>query len=139
MVVDAVVRHWVQGVVEESEARGELGQERRHQVALFYADNGMVALLDPVWLQGTFNTLAGLFDRVGLQTNIGKTVGMVCHPCQAAGNITTAAYGRRITGEGHSYRERQRYRVACEECGEQLAVGSLLSHLMTQHGRAAGR
>ena len=26
VVVDAVVRHWVQGVVEESEARGELGQ-----------------------------------------------------------------------------------------------------------------
>ena len=30
VVVDAVVRHWVQGVVEEAEARGELGQEGRH-------------------------------------------------------------------------------------------------------------
>ena len=26
VVVDVVVRHWVQGIVEESEARGELGQ-----------------------------------------------------------------------------------------------------------------
>ena len=84
VVVDAVVRHWVQGVVEESEARGELGQEGRHQGALFYADNGMVASSDLVWLQGAFNTLVGLFDRVGLQTNVGNTVGMVCHSFQAA-------------------------------------------------------
>ena len=29
--------------------------------------------------------------------------------------------------------------VAYKECGEQLAVGSLSSHLMTRHGKAAGR
>ena len=42
-------------------------------------------------------------------------------------------------GEGQSYRERLRYQVACKECGEMLAVGSLSSHLMTQHRRLAGR
>ena len=99
----------------------------------------MAALSEPVWLQGVFNALVGLFDRVGLQTNIAKTVVMVCHPFQAAVNITTSVYGRRITGEGHSYRERQWDWVACEECGEQLAVGSLSIHLMTRNGRAAGR
>ena len=40
---------------------------------------------------------------------------------------------------GQSYRERLRDQVACGECGEMLVVGSLSSHLMTQHGRAAGR
>ena len=99
----------------------------------------MVASSDPASLQGAFNALVGLFDRVGLQNNVGKTVGMVCQPCQAAGNITTASYGRRITGEGHSYRERQRDQVECKECAEQLAAGSLSIHLMTQHGRAAGQ
>ena len=64
---------------------------------------------------------------------------MVCHPCQAAGNITKAEYGRRIMGEGDSYRERQRDRVKCEGCREQLAVGSLSSHMMTRHGKAAGQ
>ena len=54
---------------------------------LFYADDGMVASLDPVWMQGAFNALLGLFNMVGLQTNAGKTVGMVFHPCQAAGGI----------------------------------------------------
>ena len=92
---------------------------------MFCADNGMVALLDPVWLQGAFNALVGMFDRVGLHTNVWKTVGMVCHPCKAAGNLTTEAYGRSIAGEGQSYRERLWDRLACEECRELLAVGSL--------------
>ena len=65
----------------------------------------MVASSDPTWLQGAFNALVGLFDRVGLQTNVRKTVSMVCHPCQAAGNITQLAHGRRLTEEGNSYIE----------------------------------
>ena len=80
VVVDAVVQHWVHGVVEEAEARGETGRQGRHQAALFYADDSMVASSEPAWLQGAFNSLVGLFDRVGLQTNVGKTVVMVCHP-----------------------------------------------------------
>ena len=112
VVVDAVVRHWVNGVMEEAEARGETGQEGRHQAALFYADNGMVVLSEPAWLQGAFTALVGLFERVGLQKNVRKTVSMVCHPCQAGvGNRTEDAYGRRITGEGRSYAERYRERV----------------------------
>ena len=51
---------------------------------------------------------------MGLQKNVGKTVSMVCHPCQASGNITMAVYWRRIMVEGDYYRERQRYRVEYE-------------------------
>ena len=80
VVVDAVVQHWVTVVVEGAEEQGERGQESRKQAAPFYAEDGMVASLDPRWIQGAFNTLVGLFDRVGLQTNIEKTVGMVCCP-----------------------------------------------------------
>ena len=81
VVVDAVVRHWVTVMVEVTEERGERGQKGRHQAALFYADNGMVALSYPRWLQGSFSTLFGLFYRVGLRTNFGKTVRMVFRPC----------------------------------------------------------
>ena len=80
VVVDAVVRHWVNGIVEEAKARGETGQEGRQQAALFYADDGMVISSDPAWLQGAFTTLLGLFDRVGLLTNVRKTVSIVFHP-----------------------------------------------------------
>ena len=73
-------------ILESAEERGERGQEDRHQAALFYVDDGMVASSDPQWLQGAFNTLVGLFDRVGMRTDFGKIVGMVCRPCQAVGN-----------------------------------------------------
>ena len=104
--MDVVVRHQVTVVIMDAEEQGEFGKERRHQVALLYTYDGMVDLYDPQWIQGDFNTLVGLFDRVGLQTNVGKTVGMVCHPFQAAGNLLEVAYGRRVTGEGHTYRLR---------------------------------
>ena len=99
----------------------------------------MVASSDPVWLHGAFNALLGLFDRVRLRTNVEKTFRMVCHPCQAVGNLTTETYGRRIMGMGPSYREILKDQVDCGECGEMLAVGSLSSHLINKHGRAAGR
>ena len=53
----------------------------------------MVALLEPRKIKGAFSTLLGLFDRVGLETNVGKTVGMVCRPFQAAVTQSEAAYG----------------------------------------------
>ena len=137
MVVDALVRYWVTGVIADLEEQGDLVKEGRHQAALFYENDGMVASSDPRWLQGTFNTLVGLFDRVGLRKKFGKTVSMVCHPCQAAENLLEAAYGRRVKGEGPTYRERLKGQVSCEACGELLAAGYLTSHMMTKHGRVA--
>ena len=66
VLVGASVRHWVNGIVEEAEARGETGRGVRHQAALFYAEDGMVVSSDPAWLQGAFTALVGLFYRVGL-------------------------------------------------------------------------
>ena len=40
-------------------------------------EDGLVASTDPEWLQGEFDTLTGLFDRVGIRTNASKTVGML--------------------------------------------------------------
>ena len=112
VVVDAVVRHWVMGVIVGVEERSERGKEGRHQAALFYADNVMVSSSDPRWLQGVINTLVGLFDRFGLRTNFGNTVAMVFRPFQADGNLLEASYGRRITGEGPIYRERLKGQVS---------------------------
>ena len=111
VVVGAVVRNWVTVVIAVMEERVEHGQEGSHQASLFYADDGMVASSDPRWLQGAFNTLVSLFDRLVLRTNALKAVGMVFHPCQASGNQTESAYGRRIMGEGPTYRELQKGRV----------------------------
>ena len=44
---------------------------------IFYADDGMVVSLDPACIQGAFKALVAIFDRVGLLTNVRKTVSMV--------------------------------------------------------------
>ena len=97
----------------------------------------MVASSDPHWIQGDLSTLVGLFDRVGLRNNAKKTVGMDFYPCQAAGTQLKAAYMRRMTGEGPSYRERQMGWFQCKEYGEEMTLGSLAGHIQTQNGRAA--
>ena len=81
MVVDAVVRHWLEGLKNAKEEEGAKGGG--HFLAVFYADDGMVGASDPKWLQGTFSALVAIFDRVGLQTNVDKTVSMAFHPCWA--------------------------------------------------------
>ena len=64
--------HWVTLEVTEAETRVEQGREGRHQAALFYTDYGMIASSDPQWLQWAFTQLVGMFDRVGINTNIRK-------------------------------------------------------------------
>ena len=85
VVVDTVVQHLVTVMVESAEERIRIRQESRHQNPLFYAEDGMVTSSDPRWLQGDFITLLGLLNRVGLKTDVWKTVVMVFCPCQAAG------------------------------------------------------
>ena len=43
--------------------------------------------------------------------NFLETVGVVCHPCQAAGNLSDVVYSRRFTGEGPTYMERLKGRL----------------------------
>ena len=108
VVVDVVVCHWVTMALDEADNKGERGDEGRHQVALFYTDDGMVASSNPRWLQWAFDALVGLFEWVGLRTNCGNTFSMVCRTCQAEETQSIAAYGRKMTGEGPTYRERKK-------------------------------
>ena len=92
VVVDAFVRHWIDGLFAETAEKGETGREGRHQSAVFYANEGIVVSLEPDWLQGAFSALVPIFDTIGLRTNVGKTVSMACHPCWVgAGDRTEAA------------------------------------------------
>ena len=63
---------------------------------------------------------------------------MVCRMCQAVGTQLEVAYKRQMIGVGISYRERQRVRVQCLECGEDMALRLLSVHIQMQHGKAAG-
>ena len=87
-----------------------------------------MASTNPWWIQYAFDTLMGIFDRVGLWTNVRKTMGMVCQPYRASGVRAHEAYTQKRTGEDQSFKERQQERVILPECGKELAKGSLVTH-----------
>ena len=59
---------------------GRVGKGGATPWHIFYADDGMVASTDPDWLQGEFDTLTGIFNRVLLWENVRKMIGMIFHP-----------------------------------------------------------
>jgi len=90
-----------------------------------------------VYLQQAIERLAGLFERVGLKTNTSKTEAMTCTPGPIKGMMSTEAYKRNRGVDGSdSFRQRQRRRVECSECGASMALNSLPHHLRSQHGIA---
>ena len=76
------------------------------KATLLYADDRMVESKDPVWFQLAFDTLTGLFDRVGIQTNIHTIVRMMYRPCRASNFRVDKAYIQQMIGEGRSFKER---------------------------------
>ena len=134
VVVDAVVFHWESLVAQKQgeDSSGDKGDraqtagrkiweqdggqqlaEEGHQrlmvkAELFNTNDGIVAYTDPEWIQLAFCTLTGLFDQVGIQTNIRNIAGMVCRPVRAAEVQEDKAYTQRMIGGGLSLKERQR-------------------------------
>ena len=48
-------------------------------MGLFYADNSMVVLQYPEWLQGVLNVIIGIFIRYGLLATVVKSKSITCH------------------------------------------------------------
>ena len=80
MVVDAVIYHCVTLVVGEEAGKDGFGRAVQCLVELFYTNNGLIASPSLARIQAALDVLTGLFNRLGLQTNVNKMVGMVCQP-----------------------------------------------------------
>lgn len=133
VLVDAVVRYWY-SIVMETMAKGDAVGDR---TSLFYADNGAIGSRDPKWLQDATQFLCDLFRNcISLKVNTKKTKVMVCFPGPIRGRLSEAGYKRRHRHQGETFRQRKKRRVACSECGKDLAAGSLPIHLRTIHGIA---
>ncbi len=85
--VDAVIRirEWLCRTINK-EAAGGVFSETCREIIAFFVDNGLVGLMDHVWLQSTMDVLVTLFEGIGLRTNPDKTKVMMCVP----GNIQVA-------------------------------------------------
>ena len=74
--VERVVRHWMSVTVEDDVViQNRLGHVVGRSFGVFYADNDILSLQDPAWLQGSLNILIGLFHRIGLMYNVAKSTG----------------------------------------------------------------
>ena len=134
VVVDAVILHWVTVVTPSEAGTGGLGLTIIDLEAYFYANNSLVASTQPERLQRAFDVLAGILDRVGLQTNTVNVVGMVCQPCHAPGGMPEDAYVLWVTGEGPTFQDRHCRWEEFPECRVEVTEGSLLTHCQIQHG-----
>ena len=77
-VVDAVILHWVNLVSGEEVVMDGFGRAIQWLAKLFYSDDGHLKFTRLVRLKEALYVLTGMFDRVGIQTNVKNTVGMVC-------------------------------------------------------------
>ena len=55
-------------------------------------DDDLIALTNTGWLQGFFDALTKMFNRLGLRKNVGKIVRIICQPCRAVGKHSNTAY-----------------------------------------------
>ena len=99
-----------------------------------YSGNGPLASARAEWIHQKFNVLTNLFDRLGLRTNTGKSVIIVCQPRQSVVGYPAEAEERRMTGMEMAYRSRQIQHMWCLECNTELAAGSLKAHRKNIHG-----
>jgi hypothetical protein len=130
--VNALVREWLHQMLGEEAARNGLGECVVEILVVFYVDDGLIASHDPVWLQESFDVLIGLFERIGLFTNVAKTKAMVCIPGQIQEGYTEEEYAD-YKSPTETSADRKRRRVDCKICGASLAAGSYQSHLESQH------
>ena len=115
MLVDAVVCHWVTLVAGKEEVPYGFGWLVQWLAAFFYVDSRLLAPPRPTRPQVALSVFTGLFDKVGLQTNINKIVVMVCQPFYIVDGHLEEAYTRRITGMGKYFWERQREIFRCPD------------------------
>ena len=95
MVLDVVVRHWIS--LAEKQFNGLEGWERKVLCCaiLFYKDDGLIDYTDNKWVQGAFNILTGLFDRVGIGTMLVKWSGFSSAPTMRSGPSQKKIYNFR--------------------------------------------
>ena len=70
-----------------------------------------------IWVQTALTTMVRIFERVLLQTNLGKTKEMICTPGFIWRKQGSEAYKRRATGEGPNFREKKVTGIICKVCG----------------------
>jgi hypothetical protein len=122
IMVDAVVREWMQLLQDEMNLEGgELDKIMVMETlfVIFYIDNAYIALRDPVFLQKAIDSLVTTFERVGLEINTKKTQAMTCTPGNIRLQLPTKSYQQMRTGRTPAA-DWDASTVTCRECGKDM-------------------
>ena len=122
IMVDAVVRNW----------RHEQQPNEIEDLALFYADDGLITGAEAVTVQRTIDQMTRDFRSLGLRMNATKTEYMTMKGGKRVTRLSTRAFNRMQTGEGMTQREHSLAKVLCSECGTTVSRQYLPRHLKTQ-------
>ena len=125
IIADAVVRAILQEICGPQEAQHGFGWSAGEHNIYVYADDGQIAGRDPIRVQTALMKMGGMFERVGLHTNLNNINAMICTMGFIWGQQESEACEQRATGEVPTFQERNKSRVSCEKCGEKMAATSL--------------
>ena len=112
MVLDAEARATMMEVYILQETQHGMGWSAWDQEIIFYSDDGRIAWRNPIWFQGMLTKLVRMFERMYIDTNMGKTKSMKCMPGFIWAKIGKYAQKRRATGYGSTYQEWKWTRVS---------------------------
>ena len=100
--------------------------------AIFYIDDTHLASRDAAFLQHALDAFVEIFERVGLQTNMSKTLTMICTPGQIRTQQPTESYRQMQRGRVMALEWNSRD-IKCRQCGKVLQASSLSRHLADVH------
>jgi hypothetical protein len=100
--------------------------------AIFYVDDAYLVSHDPYFLQRVLDVIVGLFDCIGLETNVQKMQAMVCTPGRICIQLPEDSYAR-MRGGMTPAGEWESWMVVCCQCNAAVQASSLHRHLAEQH------
>jgi hypothetical protein len=133
VLIDTVAWEWLRELWEGSALEPDgINRLMATFFAIFYVDDAYLASRGPDFLQRALDIIVGLFDRVGLKTNVQKTQAMVCTPRRIRIHLPEDSYAR-MRGGMTLAGEWESWMVVCHQCNALVQASSLHSHLAEQH------
>ena len=132
VMANAIVREWLHQMFSEEAARHGYVIKVRTLLAIFYADDAMLALRNPVQLHEALDINIGLFEHVRLRTITTNMKVMTCVLEKIRTCHSHHVYNN--SQEGMVAADEWKHRlVDCDICGQSLQAASLPSHLEMEH------
>jgi hypothetical protein len=138
ILVDTVAWEWSRELWEGSALKpDEINCLMAAFCAIFYVDDAYLASRNPNFLQRALDVIVGIFDRIGLETNIQIIQAMIYTPGRIRIQLPEDSYAR-MCGGMTTAGEWESRMVVCRQCNASVQASSLLRHLAEQQDTYQG-